>query len=71
MDLIFRPALAPNDTANPLREDKFDFTAADLFVEAHGGKEFRALSVTQFHSRGQTGSPEKIFNPRNVAFRQT
>ena len=52
------------------REDKFDFAAADFFVELHRGEKFFALGGIQFDLHRQTGADEQFFNPLHVARRQ-
>ena len=70
MNHIFRDTLIPDHFTNFSGEDKFDFAAGDLFVEAHRVEQFPSPRSVQADLHRQAGALEKIFNPRRVAPRQ-
>ena len=46
MDQFIRNTLPPNYASDLPRKHELDFAASDFFIEAHGGKEPRALRGT-------------------------
>jgi len=59
------------DAADLPGQHEPDFTTADFFVMAHGGKKFFAPRRIQFDIHRQAGGLEQILNAQNVARRQT